>query len=116
VGVFSATAIAMSVAVVAAASSTWTDVALISVFILVFALVKIALANALFYAMIRFDKEHEAAEKAKSGAVFRRAAPPIYRRTPGPAKQPVRKTAGKSSMVRLAALPKTTNPRTPRTR
>jgi hypothetical protein len=116
VAVFSATAIAMSVAVVVAASSTWADVTLISAFILVFALVKIALANALFYTMIRFDKEHEAAEKAKAGAVFRRAPPPIYRRTLGSAKQPVRKTAGKPNTVRLAALPKNTNPRTPRTR
>jgi hypothetical protein len=118
VGVFSAAAIAMSVALVVAASSTWADVTLISVFILVFALVKIALANALFYAMIRFDKDRErdTIEKAKTGAVFRQAKPPLYRRTLGPTKHHAGKAAGRSGAVRLAVLTNNTNPRTPRTR
>jgi hypothetical protein len=55
IGSFSATALVMCVAVVAAVSSTWTDVLVMSAFVLVFALLKIVLANALMFAMLRAD-------------------------------------------------------------
>jgi uncharacterized protein (DUF983 family) len=55
IGSFFATALVMCVAVVAAVSSTWTDVLVMSAFVLVFALLKIVLANALMFAMLRAD-------------------------------------------------------------
>jgi hypothetical protein len=47
----------MCAAVVAMVSSTWTDVIVMSAFVLVFALLKIVLANALIYTMLRYDAE-----------------------------------------------------------
>jgi len=74
-GGFFFTAVVMCMAVVIAASSTWTDVAVLSLFVIVFALLKIVLANALFWTMIRYDSDHEAvAAIARTGAVFRRPA------------------------------------------
>jgi hypothetical protein len=55
IGSFFVTATIMCAAVVAMVSSTWTDVLIMSAFVLVFALLKIALANALIYAMLRYD-------------------------------------------------------------
>jgi len=55
VGSFFVTAMVMCAAVVATASSTWTDVIVMSAFVLVFALLKIVLANALIYTMLRYD-------------------------------------------------------------
>jgi hypothetical protein len=55
IGSFFITALVMCVAVVAVVSSTWTDVLIMSAFVLVFALLKIALANALIYTMLRYD-------------------------------------------------------------
>ena len=52
---FLVTATVMCGAVVAAVSSTWSDVIIMSAFVLVFALLKIALANALVYTMLRYD-------------------------------------------------------------
>ena len=52
---FFVTATVMCAVVVATVSSTWTDVIIMSVFVLVFALLKIVLANALIYAMLRYD-------------------------------------------------------------
>jgi hypothetical protein len=81
VGVFSLTAIAMGVAVVVEASNTWRDVAVMSAFVIVFGLTKVALANALFYVMVSSDAKMEAVSantKAAAGMVFRRphARPP----------------------------------------
>ena len=110
ISVFSATALIMGAAVVAAASSTWADVGLISLFILVFALVKIALANALFYVMIKSDKADEARAKSTTGAVFRL---PAYRRNPP---RPLGRRMPGQTVVKLAALAKHKSPRAPRPR
>jgi predicted membrane protein len=59
IGAFFVTATVMCAAVVAMASSTWTDVLVMSAFVLVFALLKIALANALIYTMLRYDATTE---------------------------------------------------------
>jgi protein-S-isoprenylcysteine O-methyltransferase Ste14 len=56
IGAFFVTATVMCVVVVAMVSSTWTDVLLMSAFVLVFALLKIVLANALIYTMLRYDE------------------------------------------------------------
>jgi predicted Na+-dependent transporter len=52
---FFITATVMCAAVVAMVSSTWTDVLVMSAFVLVFALLKIVLADALIYTMLRYD-------------------------------------------------------------
>jgi protein-S-isoprenylcysteine O-methyltransferase Ste14 len=57
IGSFFITAVVMCAAVVVMVSSTWTDVVVMSAFVLVFALLKILLANALIYAMLRYDAE-----------------------------------------------------------
>ena len=57
IGSFFVTAVVMCAAVVVMASSTWTDVMVMSAFVLVFALLKIVLANALIYTMLRYDAE-----------------------------------------------------------
>jgi hypothetical protein len=55
IGSFFVTATVMCAAVVVMVSSTWTDVMIMSAFVLVFALLKIVLANALIYTMLRYD-------------------------------------------------------------
>jgi protein-S-isoprenylcysteine O-methyltransferase Ste14 len=55
IGSFFVTALVMCAAVVALVSSTWTDVVIMSAFVLVFALLKIVLANVLIYTMLRYD-------------------------------------------------------------
>jgi hypothetical protein len=55
VGSFFVTATVMCAVVVAMVSTTWTDVFIMSAFVLVFALLKIVLANALIYTMLRYD-------------------------------------------------------------
>jgi len=55
IGAFFITATVMCAVVVAMVSSTWTDVLIMSAFVLVFALLKIVLANALIYTMLRYD-------------------------------------------------------------
>jgi hypothetical protein len=55
IGSFFITAVVMCAAVVAMVASTWTDVLIMSAFVLVFALLKIVLANALIYTMLRYD-------------------------------------------------------------
>ena len=55
IGSFFVTATIMCAAVVAMVSNTWTDVLIMSAFVLVFALLKIVLANALIYTMLRYD-------------------------------------------------------------
>jgi nitrate/nitrite transporter NarK len=54
---FALAAIAMCLTVVVTLSRTWTEMLWVSAFVLVFALLKIALANALFYVMINYDKD-----------------------------------------------------------
>src|ERR1700722_6364546 len=107
--VFTATAIAMSVSVVVAGSNSWAEAMPLIVFVGVFALTKVFLANALFYVMIRSDVRTEAiaataASKAKAaGLVIRRPRlPPTPIRTKSAGARP-RKGGGRSSMVRLAA-------------
>jgi membrane protein YdbS with pleckstrin-like domain len=56
-GSFFVTATVICAVVVAMVSSTWTDVLIMSAFVLVFALLKIGLANALIYTMLRYDAE-----------------------------------------------------------
>jgi hypothetical protein len=106
--VFTATAIAMSVSVVVAGSNSWAEAMPLIVFVGVFALTKVFLANALFYVMIRSDVRTEAiaanaASKAKAtGLVIRRPRlPPTLSRTKFAGARPRR--GGPSSMVRLAA-------------
>jgi hypothetical protein len=55
IGSFFVTALVMCAVVVAMVSNTWTDVIIMSAFVLVFALLKIVLANALIYTMLRYD-------------------------------------------------------------
>lgn len=54
---FGLAAIAMCVTVVVTLSRSWTEMLWISSFVIVFALLKIGLANALFVVMVRYDKE-----------------------------------------------------------
>ena len=76
IGSFFVTAIVMCAAVVVMVSNTWTDVIIMSAFVLVFALLKIMLANALIYTMLRYDAA-TADVPARAGAVrgHRRFAP-----------------------------------------
>jgi hypothetical protein len=105
IGAFFVTAVVMCVVVVAVASSNWTDVLLISAFVIVFALIKIVMANVLMYAMIRHDEGTEdVALKVKAGAVFRRTQP-RYRTAPTLPKGR-RRGSIKSGAVRLAVLAK----------
>jgi hypothetical protein len=76
--VFTATAIAMSVAVVLAGSNTWAEAMPLIVFVVVFALTKIFLANALFYVMIRSDAHSESV--AEKRAVHNKANGLVIRR------------------------------------
>ena len=73
---FLVTATVMCGAVVAAVSSTWSDVIIMSAFVLVFALLKIMLANALIYTMLRYDAA-TADIPVRTGAVrgYRRFSP-----------------------------------------
>jgi hypothetical protein len=137
--VFTATAIAMSVSVVLAGSNSWAEAMPLIVFVVVFALTKILLANALFYVMIRSDAHSEsvAAKRAEhnkaNGLVIRRPRiPPGFNRpkfagarprmAPAASKGAATGTgaaAGKgasASKVRLAILTrKPPNPPPPRT-
>ena len=76
--VFTATAIAMSLAVVLAGSNSWAEAMPLIVFVVVFALTKIFLANALFYVMIRSDAHSESV--AKKRAVHNKANGLVVRR------------------------------------
>jgi membrane glycosyltransferase len=120
--VFTATAIAMSVSVVLAGSNTWAEAVPLIVFVVVFALTKIFLANALFYVMIRSDAHSEsvAAKRAvhnkANGLVIRRprVLPGFNRLTIAGARPRMSSSASKStsaSKVRLAIL--TRKPATP---
>jgi hypothetical protein len=109
VAVFTATAIAMSASVVIAGSSTWAEAAPLIVFVAVFGLTKVFLANALFYVMIRSDAHSEAtaaikASEAKAaGLVIRRPQmPPGLKQLKVTGSRP--RKPGPSSNVRLALL------------
>jgi hypothetical protein len=54
-GAFLVTAIVICAAVVAMVATTWREVLIMAAFVLVFALTKIILADALIYAMLRYD-------------------------------------------------------------
>jgi hypothetical protein len=107
--VFTATAIAMSASVVLAGSNTWAEAVPLIVFVAVFALSKVFLANALFYVMIRSDAHSEAVAAAAAaqikatGLVIRRPRiPPGFNRPKLAGARP-RKGASASN-VRLAIL------------
>jgi hypothetical protein len=106
--VFTATAIAMSISVVVAGSNSWAEAIPLIIFVAVFALTKVFLANALFYVMIRSDAHSEAlaASKAKAaGLVIRRPrTPPGLKQLKSAAARP--RKAGPSNKVRLAVLPR----------
>lgn len=95
---FALSAIAMCVTVVVTLARSWTEFWWISAFVLVFALLKIALANALFYVMINFDKD---------------ARPIATRKTT--ILQPPRRKVGASRRIKGAlSLAATTRPARPR--
>jgi len=107
--VFTATAIAMSASVVLAGSNTWAEAVPLIVFVAVFALSKVFLANLLFYVMIRSDAHSEAVAAAAAaqikatGLVIRRPRiPPGFNRPKLAGARP-RKGASASN-VRLAIL------------
>jgi hypothetical protein len=106
--VFTATAIAMSASVVVAGSNSWAEAIPLIIFVGVFGLTKVFLANALFYVMIRSDVHSEAvaaaAIKAKAaGLVIRRPRmPPGLNQPKVAGARPLK--AGPSSNVRLAIL------------
>ncbi|MGH7987512.1 MAG: hypothetical protein ACREQX_14645 [Candidatus Binataceae bacterium] len=94
---FTVTAVAMSVAVVAEVSNTWADVLLMSVVVLVFALLKVGLADAAFWVMLRADDatEKAMAKTAEEKAAEENATPPIRRPPPRVTRPlpPLRKSA-----------------------
>jgi hypothetical protein len=118
--VFTATAIAMSMSVVLAGSDTWAEATPLIVFVVVFALTKVFLANALFYVMIRSDAHSEAVASAASKA--KAAAGLVIRRPPrlsGLSQVKVagarpRKTGPSTTNVRLAVLSRSRPPGPPR--
>jgi hypothetical protein len=95
IGSFFVTAVAMCIAVVAVVSKNWTDVLIMSAFVLVFAVLKIGLANALMYVMLRFD---DASDTAAARAVEQ--PPSTFRRPPQP--KNAQKRGSKISPLRLA--------------
>jgi hypothetical protein len=79
------------------------------VFVVVFALTKVFLANALFYVMIRSDAHSEAvaaaaASKAKAAGLVIRRPPPGFNQPKVAGTRP--RKGGQSSNVRLAILPR----------
>jgi hypothetical protein len=77
---FSFAALAMTAAVVITASDSWTEALPLLACIFVIALAKIFLADALFYVMIRSDREAESRAAARAG----RRAGLVIRRPPRP--------------------------------
>ncbi|MGH8012182.1 MAG: hypothetical protein ACREQ4_06775 [Candidatus Binataceae bacterium] len=101
IAAFTVTAVAMSVVVVAEVSNTWADVLLMSVVVLVFALLKIGLADVAFWVMLRADDETEKAmaKAAEEKAAEEEDTPPV-RRPPPRATGPLsRKAASKRFLV-----------------
>ena len=103
IGSFFITATVMCAAVVVMVSSTWTDVVIMSAFVLVFALLKIVLANALIYTMLRYDAEsgrvplqREMTRGHPRYASMREAPPPIPVRRPSLQSSKLRVIGGKA--------------------
>jgi hypothetical protein len=100
IGSFFVTALVMCAVVVAMVSSTWTDVIVMSAFVLVFALLKIVLANALVFTMLRYDAaDTTALAEAGTAAMYRPIRQPLIPkpRQPIPAKpRPLRLAPGKA--------------------
>jgi hypothetical protein len=98
-------ALAMSAAVIATEANTWNDVLVMSAFVMVFALLKVGLANALFYVMMRADEASEAAapERARALAILRRPlARPLGLRKPLTRKPARSGDTGKLTLVPAA--------------
>jgi hypothetical protein len=91
IGSFFITATVMCAAVVVMVSNTWTDVVIMSAFVLVFALLKIVLANALIYTMLRYDAR--TANVPLQAGVVRG-----YRRSASIRQAPVVKARGRGSL------------------
>jgi hypothetical protein len=72
---FAGAALAMCATVVITLSRSWTEMLWISSFVIVFALLKIGLANALFLVMIRYDKDRRRIVIKSQPASYRRARP-----------------------------------------
>ena len=87
----------MCAAVVTIVSSTWTDVIIMSAFVLIFALLKIVLANALIYTMLRYDAETIAVQAGTFGS-HRQVAP--IRHAPAVKRRPI--GSPKISKLRVA--------------
>ena len=87
---FALAAISMCVTVVVTLARSWNEFLWISAFVLVFALLKIALANALFYVMINCDKERREVP-LKPAAVLE------------PQPRTIRATRGRTGTLTLAA-------------
>jgi len=98
VGTFTFAAVAMSAAVVVAGSDSWDEAVPIVVCVIVFALLKVVLADAAFFGMLKADRASEAKEAARqkhagtTGSILRRPAPHL---------------AGRKTGVPVTALPKT---------
>ncbi len=117
--VFTVTAIAMSASVVIAGSNSWAEAVPLIVFVVVFALTKVFLANAVFYVMIRSDARAEAiaaeaASKAKGAglAIRRPRTPSALNRVKGAGARP--RKGGPASIVRLALLTRKPSEHRPR--
>ena len=80
IGSFFGTALLMCAVVIVIVSKTWADLVMISAFVFVFALLKVGLANALIYAMVRFDSACTG-PPTRDRAVSR-SRPPTYRQPP----------------------------------
>jgi hypothetical protein len=101
IGSFFGAAVVMCAAVVVMVSTTWTDVIVMSAFVLVFALLKIVLANALIYTMLRYDAaDQKALAEADPVAPFRRLAPFRQAQTP----KSRRANGGKTGTLKLATV------------
>jgi hypothetical protein len=103
IGSFFGAALVMCAAVVAMVSSTWTDVVVMSAFVLVFALLKIVLANALIYAMLRYDAADQTAlAEARTVPGYRRPAP--VRQAPEPIRQAPEPKSRQTSAAKTGTL------------
>lgn len=77
---FAVTALAMCATVVACFANNWAEVWWISSFLLVFTVCKIGLANALFYVMVHYDADRQAARAAQAAALKPARSSPTVRR------------------------------------
>jgi membrane glycosyltransferase len=113
---FTITAVVMSVAVVAEVSSTWADVLLMSIVVLVFALLKVGLADAAFWVMLRADDQTEKymAKAAEEEKQAQRNTPQRATRSLAAAAVPARgRKAEARRSLKLATKPLEHPPATP---